>query len=445
LLVFLEVALLSGASYLLLLSTDATSDGKYSDWIGLAIAVAFLAAIVTGPLTLMSPRVPPPHRHLMPVPVAFGVVASIGFLAIFLLGISGGDSAGNGALFRSLKVALAWTLCLCLTRSVVAHLTDFDAFKRRVLVVGNGARAREIARLAVAKPRARFKPVGFIDADAGGTSSGDADASGVLRTALALRASEVVVASEDRRGVPVGPLLQCKAEGIDVVDYLAFFERESGRLDLNALQPSWFLFSNGVRSDFVSVWVKRSFDIVVSLAAALTVLPLLLLALVALTIEGGGPALVRQERIGWRGRRFYLLRLRTTGMSAGGDAAPRWSEPASARRTWLGEFIHRSRIDDLPQFWNVLRGDMSLVGPHAERPIVFELVAREIPFYCARHAMRPGITGWAQVNYPYGATLEDARQKLSYDLYYLKNWSLGRDLLVLLEALGFVLRPGKLR
>ncbi|HUK06591.1 MAG TPA: sugar transferase [Stellaceae bacterium] len=439
-LAIIETVLLGGATYLLLLSTDPSNDPYFPDWIGLGIAIAFIAAIATSTLNLWRHKAPEPRRRvIMSIPVALGFTASIGFLVIFIW--IGGEPSGNETLLRALKALLAWALCLCLTRSIAAHLPDFGMFKRRILVVGNGLRAREIARLATA--RARFTPVGFVDdayclPTAG--LAGGADAGALLRTARALRVSEVVVATEERRGVPVVPLLQCKAEGIDVLDYPAFFERESGRVDLDALQPSWFLFSDGLRTGLLAGYLKRGLDVTLSLAVLLLALPVLLLAFAILMLAQGRPVLEREERVGWRGRPFFRLRFRTGRLDASPSAPPLW--PGAARRGWFGALFHRLRIDELPQFWNVIRGDMSLVGPRAERPVVAELYAREIPFYCARHAMRPGLTGWAQINHPYGATLADARQKLSFDLYYLKNWSLRRDLLVLMESLGFALHSG---
>ena len=372
----------------------------------------------------------------MPMPVAFGLIASVGFLVIFVMGAISTDEVEDGALIQTLKTAFAWALCLCMTRSVAAGLSDFEAFKRRILVLGTGARAREIARLAAAASYARFTPVGFVDIDRFMPplpATDRADAGYLLRTAKELRAREIVVAAEDRRGIPVDPLLQCKAEGVDVLDYVAFLEREGGRIDLDALQPSWFLYSEGFGPKPFARWLKRSFDLIVSTTVLLLVLPLLLLAILAIQLESPGPALLRQERVGWRNRRFVLLRLRVGPHASNGIGSI-----ASCGR--IGRLIYRLRIDQLPQLWNVIRGDMSVVGPRADRPAVAELLKQEIPFYGERQAMRPGITGWAQVHYPFGARLEDARQKLSYDLYYLKNWGLGRDLLVLMQALGFLMQ-----
>jgi len=431
-----ETTVLGCAAYLLILT--GRKDGlNLPDWIGLAIAIAFVTATATSSRKWARGQRAAPQRAIMPMPLALGLIASLGFVVIFLIGASGADGAGEGVVLQPLKVVLAWSLCLCMTRSLAARLSDLDAFKRRVLVLGTGPRAQEIARLASAGSSARFTPVGFVDIDRrmlSPASAGEADGGHLLRTAKELRVREIVVAAQDRRGIPVGPLLQCKAEGINVMDYVAFLEREGGRIDLDALQPSWFLYSAGFGPKRWGRWMKRSFDLIVSIAVLLLVLPLLLLAIAAIKLGSPGPAFVRQERVGWRGRPFQLLRLRLGPFES---ARPEWSQRAAC--SGVGRFIHKFRIDQLPQFWNVVRGDMSLVGPRADRPAILELLKQEIPFYCERNSMRPGVTGWAQINYPYGARLEDARQKLSYDLYYLKNWSLRRDVLVLMQALGFML------
>lgn len=429
-----EITILGGATYLLL-STKHAVGPDFPDWIGLAIAIAFIAAIATSARkSVRRQRVLPSRRIAIPMPVVLGLLASLGFLAVFLADASWTGAADDGMLLEPLELALAWALCLCMTRSVAARLSDLHTFKRRVLVVGSGARAREIARLATVESSARFKPVGFINDISSSVVGGVTEIDSLLRTAKELRASEIVVATDDRRGVPVDPLLQCKAEGINVVDFVAFLEREGGRIDLSALQPSWFLYSDGFGPKPFARRLKRGLDVIVGAAILLFVLPLLLLAVIAIQCESRGPVFLRQKRVGWRGRRFYILRLRLapvepTGM---GLAHP---------RSKLGSLVCKLRIDLLPQFWNVVRGDMSLVGPRADRPAIAERLTAEIPFYCRRQSMRPGITGWAQVNYPYGAQLEDIRQKLSYDLYYLKNWGFYRDLWVLMQAFGFMLHP----
>ena len=234
-------------------------------------------------------------------------------------------------------------------------------------------------------------------------------------------------------------MLQCRIAGIHVIDYLDFIERETEAVDLNALQPGWLIFSDGFRRSLLRRVCKRSFDIVSSLSLLLFTLPLLLLAALLIVIESPGPVLYRQQRVGLGGRPFVLLKLRSMRADAEKDGAPRWAQAGDHRVTRVGRFIRRARIDELPQLWNVLLGDMSFVGPRPERPVLVDDFCQQIPFYSERHCVKPGITGWAQTNYPYGASLEDARNKLSYDLYYAKNHGLFLDLIILLQTIRVIL------
>src|SRR6185369_6293997 len=226
-----------------------------------------------------------------------------------------------------------------------------------------------------------------------------------------------------------------------VTDYIDFYERESGRVDLSALRPSWFIFSDGFRMGMVVETVKRTFDVVLALLTLIMVLPLLVLTAFAIKCEGLGSILYRQERVGLRGRVFVLLKFRSMAEDAERDGAPQWAAKRDPRVTRVGGVIRKLRIDELPQLYNVLCGDMSFVGPRPERPYFVNRLAQNIPYYNERHSVKPGITGWAQVNYPYGASLEDARNKLSYDLYYLKNRGLFLDLIILIRTVRVVLWP----
>jgi sugar transferase (PEP-CTERM system associated) len=263
----------------------------------------------------------------------------------------------------------------------------------------------------------------------------------LLALARDVAASEIVVAADDRRGLPVHQLLQCKLSGIRVTDYVDFYERESGRVDLGAIRPSWFIFSDGFRMGAAVEGIKRSFDILFALLTLILVLPVLLLTAVAIKCEGYGAILYRQERVGLRGNVFVLLKFRSMTEDAERDGSPVWAAKRDPRVTRVGWFIRKLRIDELPQLYNVLRGDMSFVGPRPERPYFVGRLAQSIPYYHERHSVKPGITGWAQVNYPYAASLEDARNKLSYDLYYLKNRGLFLDIVILIRTVRVVLWP----
>jgi len=343
------------------------------------------------------------------------------------------------------KSLFSWLLCILLTRSVFLMFADKNVFKRRVLVLGTGQNAARIAALSTEPKMRHFVPVGYMrcgnDARVvpAAVDVDTADSFAIARHAGGLRATEIVVATDDRRGLPVSQLLQCRIAGIHVVNYLDFMERETESVDLNALQPSWLIFSDGFRSSMLARISKRSFDIVSSVALLLFTLPLLLLAAVLVMLESPGPVLYRQERVGLGGRPFVLLKLRSMRDDAEKDGAPRWAVSRDPRVTRVGKYIRRLRIDELPQLWNVLRGDMSFVGPRPERPAFVNEFCRQIPFYAERHCVKPGITGWAQINYPYGASREDARNKLAYDLYYVKNHGLFLDLIILLQTIRVIL------
>ncbi len=258
-----------------------------------------------------------------------------------------------------------------------------------------------------------------------------------------MRASEVVLALEERRNaLPLGDLLRIKTTGVHVNDLSSFLERETGRVDLDSLNPSWLIFSDGFSAGRrLSSAGKRLFDVVVSgIILALTA-PIILLVALLVKLESKGPAFFRQRRVGLYGQAFEILKLRSMRDDAevGGKAV--WAQKDDPRVTRVGAVIRKLRIDELPQAWTVLKGEMSFVGPRPERPqFVADLEAR-LPYYAERHVVKPGITGWAQINFPYGASVEDARQKLEYDLYYAKNYTPFLDLLILLQTVRVVLWP----
>ncbi|MBV8652069.1 MAG: TIGR03013 family PEP-CTERM/XrtA system glycosyltransferase, partial [Alphaproteobacteria bacterium] len=255
---------------------------------------------------------------------------------------------------------------------------------------------------------------------------------------------EIVIASRDRRGLPIDDLLDCKLKGINITEYLTFWERETGQIDLEALQPSWLFFSDGFRMDWLPILLKRLFDVVMSLIFVVLTLPVILVTALAIRLEGPGPIFYVQERVGLYGRRFKLMKFRSMSVNAESDG-PRWAANNDQRITRIGAMIRKTRIDEIPQILNVLRGDMSFIGPRPERPFFVETLTKEIPYYSERHRVKPGISGWAQINYPYGASVEDAREKLTYDLYYVKNRSLFLDFVILLQTARVVLWPEGVR
>ena len=342
-----------------------------------------------------------------------------------------------------------WLFCILITRTIFTRVSRTGVLRRRVLILGQGPRAAQLRELAKERFGAYFLPVAQVGlndkthiAAAGAVQLKErVESLDLLALAREVNASEIVVATDDRRGLPVHQLLQCKLSGIRVTDYIDFYERESGRVDLTAIRPSWFIFSDGFRMGVTVETVKRTFDIGLALLTLVMVFPILALTIVAIKSEGRGSILYRQERVGLRGRVFVLLKFRSMTVDAERDGAPVWAVKRDPRITRVGWFIRKLRIDELPQLYNVLRGDMSFVGPRPERPYFVNRLAQNVPYYNERHSVKPGITGWAQVNYHYGASLEDARNKLSYDLYYLKNRGLFLDLIILIRTVRVVLWP----
>ncbi len=333
-----------------------------------------------------------------------------------------------------LKATLIWLGCISVTRGAFLITLGRGLLKRRIAVLGNGAQAARIANLVKSGANQHFVPVTFIRMPGErGVASGnpvewpEAGPDALAELGCELGASEIVVATDDRRGLPVRQLLHCKLAGIRVTEFLDFWERETRTVDLEALRPSWLFYSDGFRCGVFDEFLKRAFDIVVSLALLVFSAPLLLVTACLIKLDSPGPILYRQERVGYRGRVFTILKFRSMRADAERDGGPQWAAKADPRVTRVGAIIRQLRIDELAQVLNVLRGDMSFVGPRPERPYFVANLAAVVPYYNERHWVRPGITGWAQINYPYGASIEDARCKLSFDLYYVKNRSIFLD------------------
>ena len=372
------------------------------------------------------------------VAVALGILALS--LVFFLLPPV---SFWRSSLFYAMWIAL---VVLFLARAALKNLLGGEGLKRRVLVLGAGARAARIEALA-ADRGAGFSVVGFVGMNDGASAVAAAvnrdDIKSLPDHLLALNAGEVVLALEERRNaLPLNDLLRIKTTGVEVRDFSSFLERETGRVDLDSLNPSWLIFSDGFSSGRrLSSAAKRLFDIVASTLLLVTFGPVILLAALAVKLESRGPAFYRQRRVGLYGQLFDVIKLRSMRQDAevGGKAV--WAQKDDPRVTRVGRFIRKTRIDELPQAWSVLKGEMSFVGPRPERPqFVADLEAR-LPYYAERHVVKPGITGWAQINYPSGASVEDAREKLQLDLYYAKNYSPFLDVLIILQTVRVVLWP----
>ncbi|HRO59366.1 MAG TPA: TIGR03013 family PEP-CTERM/XrtA system glycosyltransferase [Burkholderiaceae bacterium] len=330
-----------------------------------------------------------------------------------------------------------------LIRLVFFRITDVGLPKRRVLVVGNGAEAEEVIRFLNDEVRGRsIEYAGLYPVASRSLEESQAQGyTRLLRTVRELRVSEIVIALRERRGgtMPLRELLDCKLKGIKVMDLVSFYEREKGLLKIDNLRASWLIFGAGFDRGVTRDVVKRIFDVAVSLLLLVLTLPILLLAMLAIVVESGRPVFYRQERVGQGGKTFTILKLRSMRQDAEKDGKPKWAGAQDSRITRVGLFLRRTRIDELPQLFNVLRGDMSFVGPRPERPYFVEQLLADIPYYDVRHSVKPGVTGWSQVRYPYGASVEDALAKLQYDLYYVKNHSLFLDLLILVDTVQVVL------
>jgi sugar transferase (PEP-CTERM system associated) len=268
-----------------------------------------------------------------------------------------------------------------------------------------------------------------------------ARSSSLTDTAISMKVDEIVVALSERRGgsMPLRELLDCKLQGIRVLDLASHFEQTLGQIRLESLYAGWLIFGEGFRQGAVRTIVKRLFDIMCATILILLAFPLMVGTAIAIVIENGFPILYRQERVGLNGRLFNVIKFRSMRNDAEKDGKPVWATAQDDRATKVGKIIRKVRIDELPQLFSVLKGDMSLVGPRPERPFFVDQLTKEIPFYAVRHSVKPGVTGWAQVRYHYGATVEDSAEKLQYDLYYVKNHTLFLDIFVLFETVGVVL------
>lgn len=309
----------------------------------------------------------------------------------------------------------------------------------RVLVVGGGRLAEDMSRLISSSGR-RFELAGSVRLTTGDPAACERECAELYQTAKALKANKVVVSLPERRGMfPLQAMLNCKLSGIEVLDAPGLYERLTGKLLIEDINPSWFIFSSGFR---VTPWLrlcKRLMDIACSVVGLAAFAPFAPLVMLAIKLDSPGPILFRQERIGQGDVPFTLFKLRTMRQDAEKGTGAVWATKEDPRVTRLGRFLRKSRIDEIPQLVNVLRGEMSLVGPRPER-LQFILKLKEIiPYYCERHFVKPGVTGWAQVSYPYGASVHDALEKLRFDLYYIKNISLLFDLKIILKTIGVVL------
>lgn len=400
-----------------------------------AIQTAMIAVGVYGVESLQSMRFA--FARLL-VAISLGVI----FLSVLYFLLPGMTLWRSNSLY-----AMGFALGLLVTvRMLLGSMLGGEAFKRRLVVLGAGNRANRIRELE-RRRGAGFLIVGYIAMNDGEQVIAEA----INRNAIynlsdfvvRLNASEVVLALEERRNaLPLQDLLRIKMTGVHVNEISTFLERETGRVDLASVNPSWLIFSDGFSAGRrLSTISKRLFDILASALLLALTGPIILLAAILVKMDSKGPAFYRQQRVGLYGQEFWIVKLRTMRQDAEVAGQAQWAEKDDPRITRLGYWLRKLRIDELPQTWTVLKGEMSFVGPRPERRQFVEDLEQHLRYYAERHMVKPGITGWAQINYPYGASVEDARHKLEYDLYYAKNYTPFLDLLILLQTLRVVLWP----
>jgi sugar transferase (PEP-CTERM system associated) len=396
-------------------------------------------------------------RSLTRAPLVVGMGAGLAILVSIVQPILIPWAAQPGGRDQTMLFGLAavtFTFCAFLARLVIDVMVRRHILRRRLLVIGAGQRAWDLLnmlgqegcslhddvtlvhdanesvdpRLLAERPQSILCPDGFNVAEA----------------AIDVDADLVIVAPDERRGMNLQRLLECKKAGFPVIQYLSFVEREIRRIDLKRMELGWLVYTDGFTFGALDRFLKRGFDLVVSSVVLLLTAPLILGGMLAIRLEGPGPVLYRQERVTKDGHVFWIMKLRTMRVDAEAHGAV-WAAEKDNRITKVGHCLRRARIDELPQLLNILNGAMSFVGPRPERPMFVKELAEKIPLYNERHMVKAGLTGWAQINYPYGASIEDARSKLSYDLYYVKNFSVLFDFVILLQTLRVVLWPSGVR
>ena len=350
---------------------------------------------------------------------------------------------GRGISLIALPLALG---LMVLWRVSIHWFLGHPDFGERILIVGSGNLAVELAREVLNRPDAGYRIVGFVgtDADLLGKSLINPRVIGMTEELDQIVKREnidrIVVAMGERRGqLPTNKLLQLSLAGqVNIEEGAAFYERITGRVSLNMLRPSWLIFTGRGRQAKLAELSRTVVHWLVALVGAILSLPIVVVTALLIKLDSRGPIFYKQERVGKNGRTFVLTKFRSMRVDAE-QGGPVWASKGDARTTRVGRIIRKVRIDEIPQFWSILKGEMSFVGPRPERPHFVEQLAQEIPFYEQRHLIAPGLTGWAQIKYPYGASTEDARQKLQYDLFYIKNQSLMLDAIIIFETIKIIL------
>jgi sugar transferase (PEP-CTERM system associated) len=362
-----------------------------------------------------------------------------GLLAFLTAGISyirpgfllGGNSTALGLLIVTLAL-FGWRLGY-------GWLVQLPMLVERVYVVGTGERAQRLVQGLRQNPEIGVEIASWTGKLEGAVTR-ESVAAHLMEVVKKEKVHRVIVAMPDRRGTtPMQELLQLRMQGIKIEEATSWLEKISGKIEVESLYPSWLVFNEGFRRSAGFILIRRMLSIIISLIGLLLTLPLLPLIMLAVRLDSNGPVFYTQTRMGKGGRFFKVVKFRTMRQDAEADSGPQWAGNHDPRVTRVGKFLRTTRLDEIPQLWCVLKGDMAFVGPRPERPEFIEWLSKEIPYYGVRHMVRPGITGWAQIKYKYGSTIEDALQKLQYDLYYIKNASIGLDLLIMFQTVKTVL------
>jgi sugar transferase (PEP-CTERM system associated) len=362
-----------------------------------------------------------------------------GVLAFLTAGISyirpgfllGGNSTALG-LFIVTIALFGWRLGY-------GWLVQLPMLVERVYVLGTGERAQRLVQGLRQNPEIGVEIASWTGKLEGAVTR-ESVAAHLMEVVKREKVHRVIVAMPDRRGTtPMQELLQLRMQGIKIEEATSWLEKISGKIEVESLYPSWLVFNEGFRRSAAFILIRRMLSIIISLIGLLLTLPLLPVIMLAVRLDSKGPVFYTQTRMGKGGRFFKVVKFRTMRQDAEADSGPQWAGNHDPRVTRVGKFLRTTRLDEIPQLWCVLKGDMAFVGPRPERPEFIEWLSKEIPYYGVRHMVRPGITGWAQIKYKYGSTIEDALQKLQYDLYYIKNASIGLDLLIMFQTVKTVL------
>lgn len=381
-----------------------------------------------------------PHRVPSKGETYFRLLVALGLLSFLLAGLSflypgfmlGGDAFVVG-LFILTFALFGW-------RSGYAWLIYQPFMRERVYVLGSGDRARRFVESLRARPEIGIDVAGWSGGLETDPHNPEDLGSGLMEMVRKRQISRVIVAMGDRRGaMPVRELLDIRLSGIKVEDVTGILEKITGKVEIDGLYPSWLIFSEGFRLGPAFVFARRVISWLASFILLLVILPFLPLIALAIKLDSPGPVFYQQKRVGRNGKVFNVAKFRTMKSNAEATTGAVWADETDPRITRVGRWLRKTRLDEIPQLWNVFKGDMGFVGPRPERPEFVEWLIREIPYFNFRHMIRPGITGWAQVCYQYGASLEEAKEKLKYDLYYTKNMSLGLDLVIILRSIKIVL------